>query len=277
MKTINDLARPIILFGCGKMGSALLQRWLASGLNPQLVKIIQPRINEYSKTFTNCQIVTDYNLLRNINPLVIILAVKPQNMDNIMPQVVQLSSSDTMIISIAAGKSLSYFANFFAQPQPIIRVMPNTPAMIGRGVSVLIANEYVSMSARMIADVLCRTAGLVEWINDEKLMDVVSAISGSGPAYVFFLIECLTNIAIARGLDPQCASRIACATVAGAGELVHLSTDNVEKLRFNVTSPGGTTEQAIAVLDDKNNNNIGRLEDLLGQAIDAAIIHSRKL
>ena len=100
MKTINDLARPIILFGCGKMGSALLQRWLASGLNPQLVKIIQPRINEYSKTFTNCQIVTDYNLLRNINPLVIILAVKPQNMDNIMPQVVQLSSSDTMIISI---------------------------------------------------------------------------------------------------------------------------------------------------------------------------------
>lgn len=267
-------ARPtLLLVGCGKMGGALLRGWLDGSLVDRCF-VVEP--DPGAGAFAGHPGVTAVEaadrLPSDIKPDVVVLAVKPQTMGEILAPYRRFADAGALILSIAAGKTLGYFAAKLGSLAPVVRAMPNTPAAIGRGIAVACANATVSAAQRELAERLLAAVGAVGWVNDEGLIDAVTAVSGSGPAYVFLLIECLAKAGVAAGLPEGLAIQLARETVAGAGELARRSSESASQLRENVTSPGGTTRAALDILMAKDG-----LEALLTRAVLAATRRSREL
>jgi pyrroline-5-carboxylate reductase len=269
-----DLDGKLVLAGAGKMGGALLSGLLARGLDPRLVTVQDPNpAPEVSATLSQHGI----RAAAKVGPLdapasVILVAVKPQVMDRVLPELAPLAGPDTLLISIAAGRTIASIAAHFPKSAAVVRAMPNTPASVGRGITVCVANEFVTPAQRRLCEELMSAVGEVAWLGDETQMDAVTAVSGSGPAYVFLLAETLAAAGRAAGLDANLAHRLAVATVSGAGELMHQSGTDPRILRENVTSPGGTTAAALSVLMAGDG-----LESLLEKAVAAGTGRSREL
>jgi len=245
-------SNPILLLGCGKMGSAMLSGWLAQGLCNDAVYIIDPYLDHIKTEFDKVSHVQLHqsaeSLPKDLKPSFIIAAVKPQMMDDALASLKELDMSSSVILSIAAGKTIGYFENQLGADCAIIRAMPNTPAAIGKGITVCVANELASVQQKAICSILLETVSIVEWIDDESLMDAVTALSGSGPAYVFYLSEAMSAAGKALGLPTELSKKLARQTIAGSGALLGASDERASKLRENVTSPGGTTAAALDVL-----------------------------
>lgn len=229
----------LLLVGCGKMGSALLKGWQSSSMNCA-VTVVDPVSDDADVTsLSDCKGPFDC----------VVLAVKPQVLDATLHDLAPLLTSDTLLLSIAAGKTIATLETAFDAAFPVIRTMPNTPAAIGCGMTVLCANNRATDAHKSLAQALLGAVGSTAWIDDESLMDAVTAVSGSGPAYVFALIEAMAEAGAAAGLSPELSMTLARATVIGSGALADASTGiDAAMLRKNVTSPGGTTEAALKVL-----------------------------
>ena len=259
----------ITLIGCGKMGGAMLHGWLNADIDATFT-VIEPHDIAFDNIAHFKTIDEAAEKLRKADT--IILAVKPQAMHEICTSLKNHIADDALILSIAAGQSIANFENHFGAAQPVIRAMPNTPAAIGKGMSVAVANPNVSETQKSIAQNLLECAGKFEWIDDEDLMDAVTALSGSGPAYIFYLIEVLAKSGEKIGLPPQTAQTLARQTVIGAAALAENDADTpASTLRQNVTSPCGTTEAALNILMDK------RMQDLLDEALTAAKNRGKEL
>lgn len=264
--------RPLLLLGCGKMGGALLNGWLAHGLNPAACVILDPYPSDALKAIEGLTLLTE-GRYDGPAPRAVMLSVKPQMMDEAMPTVTGFAGPDTLYLSIAAGKPLAYFGETLGEGTPIVRVMPNTPAAVGAGASALIGNRACSESDRALASALTDSVGVSVWLDDEGQMDAVTGVSGSGPAYVFHMIEALTAAAEAEGLAPDLALALARQTVVGAAALAGASPESAETLRVNVTSPKGTTEAGLEVLMDDESG----LTTLMQKTVKAAANRSREL
>lgn len=258
----------LVLLGCGKMGTALLTGWLEAGIPPSSVWVIEPNPTDWL-------VQTGIHLNEGLptTAAVALLAVKPQMMGAALPALQALGSGTTLFISIAAGTTIATFESALGTTTPIIRTMPNTPAMVGRGITALCANAHASPDDMALAKALMAAVGEVVELTDEAQIDAVTAVSGSGPAYVFHLIETLAAAGVAEGLPESVAMQLARATVCGAGELAHRSPDSAAQLRINVTSPGGTTAAALAVLMDPGTG----FPALLKRAVKAAADRGREL
>lgn len=243
---------PILLLGCGKMGSAMLSGWLEQGLKADAVHIVDPYLDNIKKDFANLPKTqlheTVDDLPYKITPSIVLLAVKPQMMDEALKALSTIDLSNSLLLSIAAGKTIHYFEDKLEGDHAIIRAMPNTPAAIGKGITVCCANSLASVEQKQTCETLLATVSVVEWIDDEALIDAVTALSGSGPAYVFYMAEAMAAAGEAIGLSPELSKKLARHTVSGAGALLEASDERVSKLRENVTSPGGTTAAALDVL-----------------------------
>jgi pyrroline-5-carboxylate reductase len=267
-------AQPLLLVGAGKMGGAMLDRWLEHGLDAKSVIVLDPFIDQArAKELRRAGLrVTAAADAKDRRYSTIVLAVKPQAMAGALPGVAALARLETTILSIAAGVQLATLAAAFPAGQPIVRAMPNTPAQIGRGVSVAVPNAHVAEPQRSAVEGLLAAVGKVAWVSDEGLIDAVTAVSGSGPAYVFLLAECLGEAARQAGLPADLAALLARETVAGAGALLGASPLAPEVLRQNVTSPGGTTAAALKVLMAEDG-----LQPLMAKAVQAAKARSIEL
>lgn len=262
---------PVALVGAGKMGGAMLEGWLALGLEPAQALVIDPAPSPEISVLAGRGVVINPPRHPAPKAQVVVVAVKPQVATMALPNVAPLVGDDTVIVSVMAGKTLA-FLEAALPGTAIVRAMPNTPAAIGRGITVAVANKKVTTAQRKLAHDLLAATGAVEWIDDEALMDAVTAVSGSGPAYVFHLTEALAKAGVVAGLSPQLAETLARATVAGSGELLHRSPHHPAILRQNVTSPGGTTAAALNVLMAPDG-----LEALMTRAVEAATKRSREL
>lgn len=261
------------LVGCGKMGGALLRGWLDRRIAERFVVIEPgPGAAEFAAKPGVTIHASPGALAADFRPSVIVLAVKPQVMGEVLPDYRRFAGAGTVFLSIAAGKTLAYFARQLGAAAAVVRAMPNTPAAIGRGIAVACPSAAVTPAQRELCDRLLAAVGDVGWVADEALIDPVTAVSGSGPAYVFLLIESLAKAGIAAGLPPDLAVRLARATVAGSGELARQSAEPPATLRENVTSPGGTTRAALDVLMAPDG-----LETLMMRAVAAATRRSREL
>lgn len=260
--------RGLVLLGCGKMGSALLAGWLAAGLAPASVWVLEPNPSDWLRA-------SGVHLNQGLpaQPAVALLAVKPQMMGAALPSLQALGNGATLIVSIAAGTSIATFEQVFGPATPIVRTMPNTPAMVGRGITAMVGNGAASAADLALAEELMQAVGEVVRLEGEGQIDAVTGLSGSGPAYVFHLIEAMAAAGAAQGLAPDLAMRLARATVCGAGELAHRSPDAAAQLRINVTSPGGTTAAALAHLMDPATG----LTPLMVRAVAAATSRGREL
>lgn len=260
----------ILLAGCGKMGAALLQGWVKKipGLR---VTVIEP--NAVPDLPQVSHLVSAEYLPSSFAPAIAVLAVKPQIMKEACGLLQSRLAVDVPVLSIAAGKSLPFYADIFGSARPLIRAMPNTPAAIGHGMSVLCANAEATPEHKNLATGLLEAVGHVSWIEDESLMDAITAVSGSGPAYVFLLIEELAKAGARAGLSEELSMTLARQTVIGSAYLAEAErTASASTLRQNVTSPGGTTEAALKILMGENG-----FEKILGEAISAAVTRSREL
>ncbi|MFA7414544.1 MAG: pyrroline-5-carboxylate reductase [Rhizobium sp.] len=264
--------RHIVLVGAGNMGGAMLSGWLKSGVPGSSVTVIDPgpseammaRIAEAGARYTK-------DVPQGLEAGILFLAVKPQVMGSVLPPLKPLVGDDTVVVSVAAGTTLSFMESHLGQAA-MVRAMPNTPAMIGRGVTGAFANVRVSRAQRDIVHDLLKVSGPVEWVASEADINAVTALSGSGPAYVFYLVECMAEAGRKAGLPADLAMRLARETVAGAGELLHQSPDDASRLRQNVTSPGGTTAAALAVLMAEDG-----MQPLFDRAIEAARVRAEEL
>jgi len=239
---------PIVLAGAGKMGLALARGWLAAGLEPQNLVLVDPNPGEHTITFA---VKTGASLVPNaggIAPAVLVLAVKPQIIGEVMAQLRPVVGAQTLVVSIAAGISIAQIATGLGTDR-VVRTMPNTPAQIGKGVTGAVAGSGVGADDRQTANALLEAAGQVTWFDDETALDAVTAVSGSGPAYVFNLVEALAAAGVAQGLPEEQAMMLARQTVIGAAYLLEAEpTISAGTLRENVTSPKGTTAAALEVL-----------------------------
>jgi pyrroline-5-carboxylate reductase len=270
-----DLNGPLLLAGAGNMGYGLLAGWLDGGLNPARIVVQEPAPQPHIRQALEARGIAMHAEVASLPepPALLLLAVKPQVMDQALPQLATLVGSETVVVSIAAGRQIAGLAAHLPQGTAIVRAMPNTPASVGRGITVMVGNTHVTPAQRHACDHLLRAVGEVGWVDDEGLIDAVTAVSGSGPAYVFHLAECLAQAGIAAGLQPELAQKLARWTVAGAGELLHRSDLDAAILRRNVTSPGGTTAAALEVLMA----DPGGLPELMRAAVAAAARRSREL
>lgn len=261
-------SRGLVLLGCGKMGGAMLEGWLKGGLSPAAVWVLDPKPSDWLKAQG-----VRLNEGLPASPAVIVIAVKPQMMGEALPQVAAKGGGDTVFLSIAAGTTIGAFEAAFGAGTPVIRAMPNTPASVGRGITALIGNGRVTEDRLSLAETLLGAVGKTVRLSDEDQMDAVTAVSGSGPAYVFHLIETLAAAGAAEGLPAELAMDLALTTVAGAGALAEVSNDDPTQLRINVTSPNGTTQAALEVLMDEERG----FPALLRQAVHAAAERGREL
>lgn len=267
--TLDDLNRTgLVLLGCGKMGSALLAGWLARGVAAQSVTVLEPHPSDWLRA-TGVNLNTDLPAA----PAVVLLAVKPQMMGAALPALAALGNGATLFVSIAAGTTLARLAEVLGAKTPIIRTMPNTPAAVGAGVTALIGNANLLAGHMALAEALMQAVGQTAQLKSEAQMDAVTALSGSGPAYVFHLIEAMAQAGEKLGLAPDMAMTLARATVTGAGALAAADPLPAATLRANVTSPGGTTAAALGVLMDPENG----LPPLMARAMDAAARRSQEL
>jgi pyrroline-5-carboxylate reductase len=269
------LAGPLLLVGCGKMGGALLAGWIAKGLAAADVYVVEPDGGLRTQVRDRHGVAAfaePKELPTDLRPRAIVFAVKPQAMAAVLPAYEQLAGSGAVVLSIAAGTSIARFEAAFGATAPIVRAMPNTPAAIGQGVTALFANPHASAGQRELCAALMAAVGQVLWIDDEEHMHAITAMSGSGPAYVFYLIEVMAKAAISTGLPEALAWPMARATVAGSAALAVASEQPVEALRQQVTSPGGTTQAALEVLMAP-----GGMQALFERAVAAATQRSREL
>jgi pyrroline-5-carboxylate reductase len=257
----------ILLIGCGRMGGALLRGWRESGIVDRAF-VVDPAL----PSLDGVTVAATLAELADPLPRTVLLAIKPQMMATALPLLAARLPDGALVVSIAAGKTIATLAAALGSTARIVRTMPNTPAAIGRGITVCCAGPGVDEMQRDLADRLMRAVGEVAWIADENLMHAVTALSGSGPAYVFHLIEAMSAAGVAAGLPADLAARLARVTVSGAGELARLSPDDPAKLRQDVTSPGGTTQAALEVLMAE-----GGLGDLMHRAVAAATARSEEL
>ena len=258
----------LVLLGCGKMGSALLAGWLKAGVPAGAFWVIEPAPTDWLKG-------TGVHLNEGVPPGVgvALLAVKPQMMGAALPALQALGNGDTLFVSIAAGTTIAAFEAVLGAQTPIVRTMPNTPAMVGRGITAICGNGFASAAHLALARDLMAAVGQVVELEGEHQIDAVTGVSGSGPAYVFHLIEVMAAAGVAQGLSEDVAMQLARATVCGAGELAFQSDETAAQLRINVTSPGGTTAAALAVLMDKDQG----FPALMARAVAAAADRGREL
>jgi len=265
---------PLLLIGCGKMGGVMLRGWLERGMRGIDVMVVEPNAAALADVVSRGVRVLDdgAKLPADFQPTVVLVAIKPQMTEAALPAYRRFVRPETVFLSIAAGRTIAYFERHFGTAAAIVRSMPNTPAAVGRGITVACPNANVTPEQRQLCDALLAAVGEVAWIGEEGLIDAVTAVSGGGPAYVFLLIECLAEAGAAAGLPADLATRLARATVSGAGELAHQSAEPAAVLRQNVTSPAGTTLEALKILMASDG-----LQPLLTRAIAAATRRSREL
>jgi len=271
-RTLGDLSGTIVLVGAGKMGGAMLEGWLALGLDARTVVVIEPQPTRELDALAGHGLRLNPALNTVGEAAAIVIAVKPQIAPEAVPALAPCLGAGTILVSIMAGRTLGFLERALPQPAALVRAMPNTPAAIGRGITVAVPNAKVSARQRELVHALLSATGTVEWIADEALMDAVTAVSGSGPAYVFLLAEVLAQAGAAAGLPADLAEKLARATVAGSGELLHRSPLDPATLRQNVTSPGGTTAAALDILMAPD--GLGALMD---KAVAAATKRSQEL
>lgn len=267
-----DLPGTLVLAGAGKMGGAMLRGWLDAGVAGNQLAVIDPAPALQMQALASAHGFSIYPDAAHIGEVsVLVLAVKPQILDAAAEMLAPLMASRPLVVSIAAGKSVADLTGALGDV-PIVRSMPNTPAAVGRGITAGFAGPGVSSAQRDLATALLGAVGDVVWLEDEDLMDAVTAVSGSGPAYVFWLTECMAAAGRELGLPEEMANALARATVSGSGELMHQAPDTASTLRENVTSPGGTTAAALEVLmaDDG-------LKPLMARALKAARDRAREL
>jgi pyrroline-5-carboxylate reductase len=267
---LQNLEAPLVLAGAGKMGSAMLAGWLAQGLDAKRVVVIEPHPSDEIRALAAKGIRLNPSSKDVGAAATLVVALKPQSFREAGPDLKPFAGAATLAVSIMAGTTIAAIETVCGSI--VVRAMPNTPAAIGRGITVAVASQNVSTDQRAVADALLRATGSVEWVDDESLMDAVTAVSGSGPAYVFLLAEELARAGIEAGLPPDLATRLARETVAGSGELLHRSELASATLRQNVTSPGGTTAAALEVLMAKDG-----MQPLLTRAVAAATRRSKEL
>lgn len=264
--TTSELPRSLVLVGGGKMGSAMLEGWLAVGLAPDRMTVIEPFPSPALLALARSHGFALRAAAAGADaPDVLVLALKPQILTEAAPALAPLVSRDTLVVSIIAGKTAADLARLLPGADAIVRAMPNLPASIQRGATGAFASARTSERQRAVADALLAGVGIVEWVADERLIDAVTALSGSGPAYLFLLAECLAEAGVAAGLEPGLSDRLARATIVGAAALLDEAGEDPATLRRNVTSPGGTTAAALDVLMGD-----GGLAPLMRDAVAAA-------
>jgi len=269
VRMLDRVAREgLVLLGCGKMGTALLAGWLAAKVPPGSVWVIEPNPSDWLRGMG-----VHLNQGLPAAPAVAVLAVKPQMMGAALPALQALGNGKTLMVSIAAGTSIATFEAVFGAETPIVRTMPNTPAMVGRGITGICGNAPAGAWGLALARHLMAAVGQVVDLDGEHQIDAVTAVSGSGPAYVFHLIEAMAAAGVALGLSEVVAMQLARATVCGAGELAYQSDETAAQLRINVTSPGGTTAAALRELMDEKTG----LPPLMDRAVKAAANRGREL
>jgi pyrroline-5-carboxylate reductase len=269
-----SLPGALLLVGCGKMGGALLRGWLREGVEAKQVFVVDPSPKELDDVgAAGVHILTSPDQLpADLRPAIVLLAVKPQFMDEALLHYRKYAEPETTFLSIAAGKTVAYFRKVLGADARIVRAMPNTPAAVGRGMTVLCRDSHVPADILDLCGQLLGAVGEVAWIDDEDLLNQVTAVSGGGPAYVFLLIEALAEAGRVNGLPAELAMQLARATVCGAGELAYQSTESATALRQAVMSPKGTTLEAVNVLMAADG-----IQPLMNRAIAAATRRSREL
>jgi pyrroline-5-carboxylate reductase len=260
--------RGLVLLGCGKMGSAMLAGWLGRGLSPDAVHVQDPKPSDWLKA-RGVRLNEDLPQ----DPAVVLVAVKPQMMNDALPSLEALGNGSTLFLSVAAGTPIATYERMLGGETPVIRAMPNTPAAVGQGITAIVGNARATEAQMDLAEELLSAIGEVVRIEDEAQMNAVTGVSGSGPAYVFHMIESLAAAGEAQGLAPELAMQLAKATVAGAGALAMQSEESPEQLRKNVTSPNGTTQAGLEVLMDETSG----LPPLMKATVRAAADRSREL
>ncbi len=265
MKFDDVAERGLVLLGCGKMGSAMLAGWLDSGLPAASVWVNDPFPSDWLKS-QNVQL----NAELPQKPAIVLVAVKPQMMADALPSLKAMGGGNTVFLSVAAGITLSVYEDMLGRDTPIIRAMPNTPAAVGQGITALIGNAQASDSQITLAQNLLSAVGETVLLESEGQMDAVTAVSGSGPAYVFHMIETLAAAGVAQGLPEELAMQLAKSTVAGSGALAMQAEEDPAQLRINVTSPNGTTQAGLDVL-------MKELPDTMSRTVAAAAQRSKEL
>ncbi|WP_316015243.1 pyrroline-5-carboxylate reductase [Roseobacter sp. HKCCA0434] len=263
--------RGLVLLGCGKMGTAMLEGWLSRGISPASVTVIDPYPSARLEALQEEGLRLNAELPQD--PAICILAVKPQMMSDALPQISDLARGGTIFLSIAAGTPISYFEDMIGRRAVIVRAMPNTPAAVGRGITAIVGNAAAGADALDMADELLRAVGQTVRLDNEGQMDGVTALSGSGPAYVFHMIEAMAAAGAEVGLPAELSMKLARATVGGAGALAEEADETPDQLRVNVTSKGGTTAAALDVLMNEETG----LKQLMARAIRAAADRSKEL
>ncbi|HRJ68457.1 MAG TPA: pyrroline-5-carboxylate reductase [Beijerinckiaceae bacterium] len=264
---MTNWPRSLVLVGAGKMGGAMLEGWLTAGMPGPSIAILDPHLADSMIALAGDSGVR-VNPVPSLvaDPEVIVLAIKPQMLDAAAEVLGKIAGPQTLVVSVLAGKTIANLRSRMPRARAFIRAMPNTPAAVGRGITGVSACVEVTEAQRRLADRLLSAIGRVEWVPSEDLIDAVTAVSGSGPAYVFYLVECLTEAGIVAGLPAATAARLARATIEGAGELLFQdAATSPGQLRINVTSPGGTTAAALEVLMAENG-----LKPLMARAVAAA-------
>ena len=270
MSTLQNITGTIALAGAGKMGGAMLTGWLARGLDPKNIAVIEPSPSKEISSLATKGVRLNPSASDLGAAATLVVALKPQMFREAGAMLKSFTGLSTLVVSIMAGTTIASISEFCGST--VVRAMPNTPAAIGRGITVAVAATNVSAAQRAVADALLRATGSVEWISDESFMDAVTAVSGSGPAYVFLLAEELARAGVEAGLPRELATKLARETVAGSGELLHRSELGSATLRQNVTSPGGTTAAALEVLMAGDG-----MQSLLTRAVLAATRRSKEL
>lgn len=261
-------SRGLVLLGCGKMGSAMLEGWLKQGLPAASVWVKDPRPSDWL-----LKQGVHVNETLPDSPALVLVAVKPQMMEEALPVLKTYGNGDTIFLSVAAGTTIHFYESTLGAQTPVIRSIPNTPAAIGRGITGLIGNDHIAEDAMQLAEALLSAIGQTVRLDNEGQMDAVTAMSGSGPAYVFHLIEAMAAAGEAQGLSPELSMALAKATVGGAGQLAEDADETPTQLRINVTSPNGTTQAALEVLMDESRG----FPVLMKDAIEAATRRSKEL
>ncbi len=259
------LKGPFVMIGAGKMGGAILKGLLAGGLDPTSVIIQDPKPAPEMAKFLKRHGIAAVSEITALDapPAVIMAAVKPQIMDAVFPPVGKLAGPDTVVLSVAAGRTIASFEGHVGDGVCVVRAMPNTPAAVGEGMTVCCGNAVMAPQQKALCTTFLETIGKVGWVEREDLIDAVTGVSGSGPAYVFWLAECMAAAGVKAGLDQDLAVELARQTVAGSGVLMAQTSESATELRKAVTSPGGTTEAALKVLMREPNG----LKDLMAEAV----------
>ena len=264
----------LLLAGAGNMGGAMLTGWLAQGLSASQIRVQDPGPPPAVAAMLAKAGITAQASVTALSepPAVILVAVKPQEMDKVFPPLAKLAGPRTVVLSIAAGRTIAGFEKHLASGVGVVRAMPNTPAAVGRGITVCCPNAHVTAAQKTVCTALLGAIGDVAWVEREALIDPVTAVSGSGPAYVFYLVEAMAAAGVKAGLPADLAMLLARRTVSGSGELLHRSDLPAEQLRRNVTSPNGTTHAALEVLMAADG-----IQPVMDRAIAAATRRSQEL